>query len=507
MNVGGKPFHEVWLVDFEFGAAPGENPDVRCMVAREAQTGRVIRMWYDDLAGLQAAPFGTGRDCLMVAYYASAEIGCFLALGWPLPVNVLDLYVEFRNLTNGANTPQGAGLLGAMQYFGLDALSGIEKDSMRQLALRGGTYTEEEKRNLLEYCESDVNCLAQLLPRMDSHLRMPIALRRGRYMKAVAAMERNGVPLDAEILGQLRDSWDRIREQLISEIDADYGVFDGLTFKADRWERYVQRNKLPWPRLTSGRLALDDDTFRQMAKSHPIVAPIRELRSSLSEMRLNDLAVGHDGRNRCLLSPFASRTGRNQPSNSKFVFGPSVWLRHLIKPDPGWCLAYIDWKQQEFGIAAALSGDAAMMAAYSTGDPYLGFAKRVGAVPADATKASHGEVREQFKQCILAVQYGMGPKSLGERLGKPESYGRSLIDKHRRAFPKFWKWQAGAQAQAATIARAQKLNRIIAVSCNPVTFIRDAGILTAGGYRLKSVQLVDQFIWSAHSELVGVFSR
>ena len=67
--------------------------------------------------------------------------------------------------------------------------------------------------------------------------------------------------------------------------------------------------------------------------------------------------------------------------------------------------------------------------------------------------------------------------------------------------------RAGAQAQAATMARAQKLNRIIAVSCNPVTFIRDAELLIGGGYQLKSVQLVDQFIWSAHSELVGVFSR
>ncbi len=67
--------------------------------------------------------------------------------------------------------------------------------------------------------------------------------------------------------------------------------------------------------------------------------------------------------------------------------------------------------------------------------------------------------------------------------------------------------RAGAQAQAATMARAQKLGRIIAVSCNPVTFIRDAELLIAGGYKLKSVQLVDQFIWSAHSELVGVFSR
>jgi DNA polymerase I len=74
-------------------------------------------------------------------------------------------------------------------------------------------------------------------------------------------------------------------------------------------------------------------------------------------MRLSDLAVGSDGRNRTLLSAFRARTGRNQPSNTKFIFGPAVWLRGLIKPPPGHGIAYVDWSQQEFGIAAALSGD------------------------------------------------------------------------------------------------------------------------------------------------------
>jgi len=94
-----------------------------------------------------------------------------------------------------------------------------------------------------------------------------------------------------------------------------------------------------------------------MAKVYPAISPLRELRSTLSDLRLSDLAVGHDGRNRTMLSAFRARTGRNQPSNSKFIFGPSVWLRGLIKPPPGYAVAYIDWAKQEVGIAAALSGD------------------------------------------------------------------------------------------------------------------------------------------------------
>jgi hypothetical protein len=62
------------------------------------------------------------------------------------------------------------------------------------------------------------------------------------------------------------------------------------------------RADIPWPRLESGALDLSDDTFRQMARLYPLVAPLRELRFSLSQLRLNSLAVGSDDRNRCLLS-------------------------------------------------------------------------------------------------------------------------------------------------------------------------------------------------------------
>jgi 23S rRNA (uracil1939-C5)-methyltransferase len=48
---------------------------------------------------------------------------------------------------------------------------------------------------------------------------------------------------------------------------------------------------------------------------------------------------------------------------------------------------------------------------------------------------------------------------------------------------------------------------VIAVSCNPVTFVRDAEILLGGGYCLEQVAVVDQFLWSPHIELVAVFSR
>ncbi len=78
-----------------------------------------------------------------------------------------------------------------------------------------------------------------------------------------------------------------------------------------------------------------------------------------------------------------------------------------------------------------------MMEAYSSGDPYLTFAKQAGAVPPDATKKTHPVERGQYKVCSLAVQYGMGAKSLGEALGQPEARGRELLAMHRQTYPGF----------------------------------------------------------------------
>lgn len=65
--------------------------------------------------------------------------------------------------------------------------------------------------------------------------------------------------------------------------------------------------------------------------------------------------------------------------------------------------------------------------------------------------------------------------------------------------------RAGAEAQTAEIARAQ-VPVIAAVSCNPVTFARDAAMLVSAGYRLDWVQPVDQFRWSPHVELAARFT-
>ena len=428
-------FPDVWVADFEFRHQDGGLPEPRCLVAKSWRTGEVVRMWFD---GDCSPPFGP--DDLLVAFYASAEAGCFLSLGWSPPRHVLDLYVEFRNHLGGAQSISGSSLLGACRHFGIATGTTTESKDENRLLAQQLSFTEEERRRLLDYCEADVECTLALLRAMLPVLDLPRALLRGRYMAAAASVERVGIPMDAGTLGALRDSWDGIKLELIREVDAGFGVYEGTTFKESCWRDYCARNGIPWARLPSGKLDLKDETFRRMADLYPAIQPIRELRVTLSEMKLNSLAVGVDGRNRYLLSAFGSITGRNQPSNTRAVFGPAKWIRFLIKPDEGMAVAYLDYEQQEFAIAGALSGDRRMMDAYASGDPYLAFAKQAGAVPEHGTKKSHPAERELYKATVLAVQYGMEADSLALRIGKSRAHAAALLAHHKKVYPDYWRW-------------------------------------------------------------------
>ena len=121
-----------------------------------------------------------------------------------------------------------------------------------------------------------------------------------------------------------------------------------------------------------------------------------------------------------------------------------AWMRSLVRPEEGRALAYIDWSSQEYGIGAVLSGDRVMQADYQAGDPYLGFARRIGMVPPDATKQTHRAERDMVKSIILGTQYGMGEQTLAVRINRPVVYARDLLRAHRSTYRKFWEWSDAA---------------------------------------------------------------
>jgi hypothetical protein len=407
----------------------------------------VVR-WYTEFG--KEPPYSVGPDSLFVSFSAAAELSCHLALGWKLPEHVLDLYVAFKMLVNGLNIAPpklpgkkqgGLSLLFALQFFGIapaDEMALSTKEASRNLVQRGSPWTLEEIEIILAYCLSDADQLRPLLGKMLERINFRVTLFHCQYTRAQTWMQWNGIPIDTETFYLLGSRWENIQQELVNVLDAPYGLYDGTTFKMERFERWLIEREIPWPTLPSGQLELEKKVFREMAKIYPDIAVIHELRHSLTDLRLHELCVGHDGFNRVWLNPFGSKTGRNQPSNNKFIFGPSVWLRGLIKPPPGYGLAYTDWSQQEFGVAGALFNDPAMLEAYLSGCAYLAFGKLVGTIPENGNKDSHALEREAAKQCVLATQYEISHYGLAGRIGKMPFVAAQYLAAHRRVFPRYW---------------------------------------------------------------------
>jgi DNA polymerase I len=436
------PFREVWACDFEYRAPPGERPQLLCMCARDLRSGREIRLWGDDLRR-PAAPFDTGPDSVLVAYAAAAELSCFLELGWSLPVNVIDLFAEHRVATNGIPLPCGNGLLGALAIRGLAHIDAGEKEEMRRLILDQTDYSDAKRTAILDYCMSDIDALAALLPTIP--IELPFALLRGRYGAAVARMERAGIPMDVELYGRVVENWEALKRDLIAEVNVVFDVYDDGHFRLARFEKWLTSHRvMNWPRTETGLPALDDDTFDEQIALHrelPELRLLRELRATLSRMRLIGLEIGADGRNRTALMPFQAITGRNLPSASKFIFGPARWLRGFIKPPEGFGLAYLDFKAEEVAIAAALSGDARLAEHYATGDVYWRFALATGLGAPAATGLARKAVRDLVKVLFLAISYGMQAFSLARKSGKTLAEAKELLQLHASTYPDFTRWR------------------------------------------------------------------
>jgi len=442
------PGFQIVTYDFEYVSVDGERPRPVCLVWHNWQSGETHRIWQDELLRMKKPPFDISEKTICCTYYYGAEGSCHQVLGWGHPAQVIDCYAEFRSHTNGRKVPCGNSLIGAMIFYGIPTMTGEMKDSMRNLILGGGPWSTQEKEAILKYCEADVRALNDLVIAMAPEIDLDSALYRGAYSVCLAEIEDRGVPIDKLTFDKIRKVWPELLEKLILEVNKEYGCFEDSVFKQSLFADYLVRNQIDWPLTVTGKLNLKEETFREKAVQYPQLEDLRELRSTLSQTRNLNLTVGSDGRNRCMLSPFSSKTGRNQPSNAKFVFGPAKWVRFLIKPEDGMALAYVDYSQQEFGIAAALSGDKAMQEAYQSGDPYITFAKQSGTVPDDATPETHPKERAQFKTCALGTLYGLGAEGMAQKLSQKVESGRQLLRHHQNCYQDFWKWSHDTVATA-----------------------------------------------------------
>jgi hypothetical protein len=444
-------FEEIIVLDFEFqmdgglhtdrGLRHGGRPLPLCCVALELRSGRVWRLWRDDLLKLTRAPFNTGRRALVVAFFASAEAGCFTALGWPFPHHWLCLHAEFRLKTNGLSANKSVSLLDALAAYRLPAIGAAEKEALREKILTQRYFSIADQKEILDYCESDGRETAALLGKMAGKLDFPRCLLRGRYTAACGRMEWNGIPLDTKWWDRFNTARVPLLHRLVKELDRD-GIYDGLVFKRRQFGKMLAHHKIPWARTEHGELLLEAEYFRDQALLYPPLQPLHQLRETIKKFREPKLAIGPDYRNRTLIGPWGTITGRNAPSTNKTIFGPDRWARFTILPPTGSSLAYVDWSAQEIGIAAFLSKDERLIATYLAVDPYLYFAELAGMISPGTTRGPDWVevIRDRVKWLFLGVNYGMSVSGLARRLGVAAVEARELLQKHRALYPTYWRW-------------------------------------------------------------------
>ena len=233
------PYREIWAVDTEYypglglanGGREGDPITPLALVAFELRSSRVLRLWQDELGPFP--PYRLDADALIIAYMATAEFGFHLAMGWGQPARTIDAYIEFRHLTNDARIKAGDrpngfySLAGALRHFGEDEIDLARKDEMRDRIMQGPPFTNQERADILRYCEDDARALARLIPRLVPTIpSLPHALYRGQYAWALSHEERCGSPIDLAGLDRIRAGWDAIKADLVTTIDREYDCYE-----------------------------------------------------------------------------------------------------------------------------------------------------------------------------------------------------------------------------------------------------------------------------------------
>jgi len=376
------------------------------------------------------------------------------------------------------------------------------KDRIRDIII-ADEEIEENKDEILRYNESDIQYLPRLLKGMINEYRRLLAgspknikllpeemLRRGEYAARTAIMERTGYPIDMESTRNFSQSVNGIVWSLQSEINELFPTVQPFTKKRDRsysWSHVRTREWIEstgladkWMKTDKGALSLKLDAFKQHfnfrhdypkdnlgAQMVRYLSTRKNLNGFLQTGKTKKNfwdSVGSDGRVRPYFGIYGAQSARSQPAATGFIFLKSSWMRILCQPRSGKAIAGIDYKSQEFLIAALMSRDMNMIAAYESGDVYLYLAKLAGEVPWNGERKDYEFERNIFKVVTLALQFGMGEESLSNeltnKLGKPFSVAqaRRLINIFNRSYRDYYKYRT-------TILRNYRRNKFIKLPC------------------------------------------
>lgn len=245
------------------------------------------------------------------------------------------------------------------------------------------------------------------------------------------------------------------------EVTEDYDLF------ADAAMRISKAGKFQWKKTPAGAFAKDSDYLKELDDGG-LIHDIRKHKDSIKALKSIspeddgtykiDRFIGCDFKQRPNYNPYGTKTGRNAPSSTSFLFLMPKWMRLLVNPRKGRYICDLDAHSEEVAIAAALYNDENKREVYRSADVYMKYAQLAGAYPKDKPILTEDEresekwfkeegwvqVRKIYKGGFLGMQFGMGGASLERRvrLSLPEEkrdeifegWGNSFVDSYRSLF-------------------------------------------------------------------------
>lgn len=367
------------------------------------------------------------------------------------------------------------------------------KNEMRDLILKNETYTDDQKKRIMEYCKGDIKDLYKLFSKIynyhkgfykhlpgGSNVLISEMLYRGETVARAAVIAAIGYPVNREKVTNFTKNIPQILIDIQEDINNQFP--DMEVFRWDKkLERYSLNTKAPkawidespyrenWLETAKGDYSLALEAWeKHFSWRHDFPRdnfPAQFLRYLKTKKSLNGFMpksikaknrdtffsyYGDDDRAHPYLNAYGAQSARYQPKATGFMHLKAAWMRSLVEPKPGRAIASIDYKSQEFLISAIMSNDSNMLAAYDSGDVYLYFARVAGAFPKnkeyDSNNEEHKMIRDRFKATTLGISYGMGANALAAKLtsdtGIEHDYddAMELIDAFYDTYPDYKDW-------------------------------------------------------------------